>query len=168
MMGQMPGPPNLPTDQAQLYNWNDLDPQIWKVFSFPVNIDVSCAVDGVGRGDAKLLNHRQFITKITHQVLGQTTDPQASGLYQDGQYLIDWKDQKNVFTIEGVQANNLFGPYQQGSFPSLPFPQYYAGVNTIMFTVTNLYTRTLIPASPTFRVQICLHGIADLSTGGSR
>lgn len=169
MNERMPGAQVIGPDQGSgLVNWYDLDPQKWVWFAVPTNIEVGVDANASARGEIALLNHPQYLTKITHQIIGNTGDPETSGLTQDGQYSIEMKDQKTTFTLNPVQANNLFGPMINGQFPELPFPKYYQGVNTLQFTVTNLINRILSPEADTFIIQLCVHGVADLSIGGAR
>lgn len=163
-----PGAPVLDQHGSLLQNWYDLDPQKWAWFTIPATVDVGIAQDAAVSTQVSLLNHPQYIVRITHQIIGNTGDPETSGLTQDGQYSIEVKDQKTVFTLNPVQANNLFGPQQVGPFPDLGFPKYYQGVNTLQFRVTNLIPRILTPESDTFQIQLAIHGVADLSIGGAR
>lgn len=164
-----PGQPAIEQSQgSSLQNWYDLDPQRWTWFCLPTTISIGVGENSKGIGEVQLLNHPQYVTRITHQILGNTSDAEATGLHQDGQYSIELKDQKTIFTLMAVQANNLFGPYVNGQFPDLSFPKYYQGVNTLNFTVVNLYTRLLSPEADFFNIQIAVHGVADLSMGGAR
>jgi len=165
---QNPGAPMLDQHGSMLQNWYDLDPQKWVWFCYPVTIDIGVDENSIGLGQVNLLNHPQFVIRISHQIIGNTGDPETSGLYQDGQYSLELKDQKTAFTLNAVQANNLLGPMIQGNFPDLPFPKYYQGVNTLQFRVTNLVNRVLTPEAETFQVQFAVHGVADLSIGGAR
>lgn len=168
MNARNPNAPMIDSSGSMLQNWYDLDPQVWSWFCIPADIDIGIDENSVGLGSVALLNHPQYITRITHQIIGNTGNPEESGLYQDGQYSIEIKDQKTVFTLNAVQANNLLGPMIDGPFPDLGLPKYYQGVNTLQFRLTNLVNRTLSEEAETFRVQLAVHGVANLSIGGAR
>jgi hypothetical protein len=107
------------------------------------------------------LNNQPYImTRITHQIVGNTTDPETSGLYQDGMYAIAWKDEQSVYTDAPIMANCFAGSVVAGFSYEMPFPLPYAGNKTLTFEVYNRVARTLAPGVDTFEVAIVLHGIS--------
>lgn len=127
----------------------------------------SCKVDlpvtEGGRVEGSLTtNNQPFIfTHIVHGIVGNVADPESSGLADDGQYYVLWKDEIRSFGKEAILASLLFGPKVQGEWTRLPYAIYYAGNHTITFQLTNAYTRTLTPKADTFPVQFVLRGMAD-------
>lgn len=144
-----------------LLNFFDLDPERLKPLIYAVTIDVPVIEGGIGQGAVQLRNQPFIVTKLTHRILGRTGDPESSGLYDDGQYLIEWKDDMRVFTPVAINADLLMGPKNYGEFPDLVYPIYYAGTIALHFRITNQYARTLSPTSDYFKVQIAVHGTAD-------
>lgn len=144
-----------------LLNFFDLDPERLKPLIYAVTIDVPVIEGGIGQGSVQLRNQPFIVTKLTHRILGRTGDPESSGLYDDGQYLIEWKDDMRVFTPVPINADLLMGPKIHGEFPDLVYPIYYAGTIALHFRLTNQYARTLSPSADYFKVQIAVHGTAD-------
>lgn len=140
----------------------DKDPGRWRPYKYGVDIDVPILVNGSAQGTVQIYNQPLVLIQITHSIVGQTEDPQASGLYQDGQYYIEWRDEQAQYQSGPILARAGYGTEE---FPiPLPQPIGYAGNRTLTFTVTNAYTRALTPPADTFRVHIVLHGIADWGT----
>lgn len=144
-----------------LLNFFDLEPERLKPLIYAVTIDVPVIEGGIGQGSVQLRNQPFIVTKITHRILGRTGDPESSGLYDDGQYLIEWKDDMRVYTTQPVNADLAFGPKALGEFPDLVYPIYYAGTIAIHFRIINQYLRTLSPQTDYFKIQIAVHGMAD-------
>lgn len=146
---------------SRLMSPSDLNPSRWKPMNYGVNIDVPVAANGVGQA-ACTMNHQPiFVTRIAMLFLGNTRDPETSGLYQDGQVLVSMADDQRNYQNIPIHADLLWGPKDGGSFRTLDFPIYYAGGRTVRFELTNVYTRVLTPVSETFRVQIIMAGLAD-------
>ena len=162
----MPGQPAIPGQGPPLLNWYDLDPQKWRVFCATCDITLGVDAGEVGAGSIQLLNHPQYVYKMSYQFLGNTGDPESSGLINDGQVLCEWSDQRTNYTISPVSLANLWGPMINGQFPELGLPLYYQGVNVMSFRLTNIFNRILTPESDDFTVQIAAHGIANLTMGG--
>lgn len=148
----------------RLLSVQDLDPERWKPMYYQVTIDVPVAADGRGVGSINTNNQAFVLVRVGHTILGNTMDPETSGLYNDGQYVIKWADEQRNYSDVPVQANLAFGPHIEGAQRRLPYPVMYAGNHTITFEVTNLYTRVLTPVSENFRVAILLDGLADWGT----
>jgi hypothetical protein len=139
----------------------DLDAERWKPMNYAVNIDVPVVANGIGRGYIQLNNQPIFITRVSCEILGNTEDPETSGLYQDGQYFISMNDEQRNYSNIPVMADLLFGPKRVGPWRSLEYPLQYAASHALRFEIINVYTRVLTPISTTFTVQICLSGLAD-------
>ena len=101
------------------------------------------------------------MTRITAKIVGNTGDPSTSGLYQDGQYDIEWKDEQSSYVDGPIAADLMWGSVESGYVMELPFPIPFAGSKTLSFVVTNRVARVLVPEATTFEVQIALHGIGD-------
>lgn len=144
-----------------MLNFFDLDPERLKPMAYGVNIDVPVIANGQGQGSITIRNQPYIITKITHKIVGNTGDPESSGLYDDGQYAVEWKDEQRNYSDIAILADLLWGPKIMGEFSALQYPVYYAGTHTIYFRLTNTYTRVLTPQAEYFRVQINLQGLAD-------
>lgn len=152
--GQMPHP---------LLGRYDKDPGPWRPLFYRVEVTVG---DGVGdRGIASIaLNSQPYIlTRIQHKIVGPTADPGTSGLYQDGQYDIAWRDEYSNYQSPGfAPADLMFGSVATGYALDLPYPIPFAGNKTLTFEVQNRVARAIVaPPATEFIVAIVLHGIAD-------
>lgn len=139
----------------------DLDVERWKPMNYAVTIDVPVVQNGIGRGSVQLNEQAYLITRISMLILGNTEDPETSGLYQDGQFLVSMNDEIRNYSNVPVHSDLLFGPKREGSFRTLEYPICYQAGHSIKFELTNTYTRILTPQADTFQVQVCLSGLAD-------
>jgi hypothetical protein len=146
---------------SRLLQPGDLNVQRWKPMNYGVNIDVPVAANGQGQGVISINNQPTFITRIALLFLGNTADPETSGLYQDGQVLVLMQDDQRNYQNIPLNPDLLWGPKVEGPFRTLEYPIYYQGGRTVRFELTNVYTRVLTPVAETFRVQICIAGLAD-------
>ena len=145
-----------------LLNFFDLDPERLKPMSYEATIDVPVAANGLGVSSVTIRNQPFILSRIKHRILGNTGDPETSGLYDDGQYLIEWRDEQRTYTNAPINADLLWGPRgMMGDYSPLVYPVYWAGTHTLDFRVTNQYTRVLTPQAEYFQVQIVLEGVAD-------
>jgi hypothetical protein len=147
----------------------DQDPGRYRPLYYGVEITVPTAVGGVGRGSISLNNQPFIWTRGGHQIVGDTADPSTTGLYQDGQYLIAFKDEQSNYQNQAIPAELLFGSVRSGYIVELAFPIAFAGNKTITFEITNRTNRALVPQADTYQVYIAMHGIADwgkLKPGG--
>lgn len=142
----------------------DLDPGATRPYWYGVNIDVPVTEGLSGVGSINLLNEQFICTRFTHQILGNTGDPETSGLSQDGQYTIQIQDEVTQYQNIPIAAENMFGSQRAGDILWSPYPIPFAGNKTITFTVTNNYTRILTPSSETYRVQLVMSGFIYLGT----
>lgn len=136
----------------------DLDPGAWRPYFYPVEITVGETSGDRGTGSIYLNNQPFILTRITHQIVGDTAHSSTSDLFQDGMYSIYWRDDQSVYTNAPIMANSAFGSVASGFSYELPYPIPYAGSKTISFEVTNRVTRDL--EADEFVVAILLHGVA--------
>lgn len=142
----------------------DMDPARWKPLFYRVEISVGVNEGEWGVGTIQLNAQPYIITKLQHKIIGNTADPETSGLYQDGQYDIEIRDETHNYTNAPVNADLIMGNPGFGYFMDLPYPIPLPGTNTLTFRITNRVTRVLVPQADTFNVQIGTHGIADWGT----
>lgn len=139
----------------------DLDPERWKPMNYGVTISVGVAANSIGRGNVQLNEQAFIITKVAIGIIGNTFDPETSGLYDDGQFLVSMNDETKNYSNIPILCDLIFGPKQAGPFRSLEYPIMYAASHSIKFELINTYTRILTPRADTFQVQIALCGLAD-------
>lgn len=139
----------------------DLDPGRWRPMWYGVEISVPVAINGRGSGSISIANQPFIMYRVTHQIIGCTSDPDTTGLYQDGQYTISWKDNTSVYQNIPLPSSAFFGDVSSGLYYEFPFPLPYAGNAVLNFEIYNRCARTLADESEFFTVGIVIHGIAD-------
>ena len=144
-----------------LLNQFDMDPGKWRPLYYQTFIDVQVEEGGIGRGSITLNNMPFIFTRLGHQVVGNIADPETSGLYDDGMYTIEFKDEQSNYYKDPILAEPAFGSVNKGFLADLAFPIPYAGNRTINFRIENLVTRTLSPEAETFKVGITCIGVAN-------
>jgi hypothetical protein len=163
------------TFEDQLLGPRDLDPGRWRSLIYKVDIDVGKINQQIGDGSITTIEIPYWLVRITHQIVGavnswEAMDDGTSGdpsFQQDGQYSIEWKDERSVYTAgqpDGfIMPDAAFGSVRTGHLNLLPRPLFYAGRNVHSFRVKNEILRVLPPDDKAeyFRVQIQLHGFAD-------
>ena len=147
---------------SPLFGRYDKDPGRYRPQWYHVEIDVAVAAGGQGRGAIKINNEPFAIIRMAAKIVGDTADAQNSGLFQDGQYDIEWKDQQRNYVDGPIAADLMWGYTGTGYQIDFPFPLPYSGNDTLSFVVTNRVTRTLVPQADNFAVQITAAGITDL------
>lgn len=150
----MPRTPGNP-----LTAWFDADPAGWRPYIYSEYKDVGVAVDSQASIVFQTLFAPFMWTHVTHGIVGNVDDPETSGLYNDGQYLLSVKDERTNYTDKPVPANLAFGPHKEGDFAELPMPIFFPANHAVTIGITNLYTRVLTPVSETFRVYVTLRGL---------
>lgn len=152
--------------RAELLSRFDADPGPWRPMYYPVEIAVPTAAGQSETGSVTIANQPFIWAFIGHQIIGNTADPETSGLYQDGQYSIEFKDDLSNYQAAPVPAGAAFGGAQFGYQIEFPIPIPYPGAVTLTFRVVNHYTRILTPEPPDgkFRVKIVAGGFADWGT----
>lgn len=146
----------------------DEDPGRYRPLYYGVKIAVGIAAGAVGRGSITINNQPYIMTRITTKIVGNTANPSVSGLYQDGQYDIEWKDEQSNYQNGPIPADLLFGSVASGYIIELAFPIAFAGNKTLSFTLTNQVNRAVVPQVETFEIAVALHGVADWGTLGPR
>lgn len=150
------------TTRNPLLSRYDKDPGRWRPYKYGCLIDVPVTIDESGENTIQILNQPFIMDRISHAIIGPTYDPDASGLAQDGQYLISWHEEQSEYQNQPLLAIPAFGTHD---FPLyLSSPVGFAGNKTLTFRVTNTYTRILTPVAETFKVQIVIHGLSDWGT----
>jgi hypothetical protein len=144
----------------------DADPGPWRDMYYPVTIPVPTAANGSEVGSITINNQPFIWMALGHQIIGNTGDPETSGLYQDGQYSIEMKDEQSNYQSLPVPASATFGGADFGFQIPFPMPIGYPGAKTITFRVINHYTRILTPApaEDVFNVRLVMIGVANWGT----
>lgn len=141
----------------------DADPGPWRPMYYPLIIPVPLEADGSEEGSLTINNQPFIWTFLGHQIIGNTGDPETSGLYQDGQYSITMKDEQSNYQSGPIAVGASFGGESNGYIIDLPLPIPYPGAKTLTFRITNHYTRILTPdpAEPVFNVKLTVGGVAN-------
>lgn len=138
----------------------DMDPGAWRPLYYGVEISVPVVADGVARGSITINNQPYILTRIQAKIVGDTGDSDTSGLREDGQYDILFRDEQSSYQNQSIAANLMWGWVASGYVMELPYPLPFAGSKTLSFEVTNRVARTLTPTADYYTLQICIHGIA--------
>lgn len=154
------------TLQSTLLSRFDADPGPWRPMYYPVVIDVPVSAGGSEEASVTLNNQPFIWMFLGHQIIGNTGDPETSGLYQDGQYDIEMKDEQSNYQSAPVAASSAFGGGAFGFQIPLTLPIPYPGTKTLTFRITNHYTRILTPEPPeaVFRVKLTVGGVINFGT----
>ena len=147
-------------DKSPLLAWYDADPAGWKPLFYPVFIDLGIAAGARATSVINTIFAPYMWTEVTHGIVGNIDDPETSGLYNDGQYLVSFSDERHNYTNAPTPANLLFGPHKEGSFKELPIPIFFPANHSVNISIENIYARILTPESPTFRVYFLLKGMS--------
>lgn len=139
----------------------DQDPGRYRPLYYGVPITVGVGVGDIGRASITINNQPYLMTHILHQITGNTNDYATTGLAQDGQYLLSWKDEQSNYQNVPIPAEMMFGSVRSGYIVPLSYPIPFAGNKTLTFELTNLYTRVFVPPAPSFTVYIAIAGVAD-------
>jgi len=145
-----------------LFGRYDKAPGRYRPQWYHVEIDVGVVAGQQGRGSISLNNEPFCIVRMTHKIVGDTANASQTGLFQDGMYDVEWKDQQRNYVDGPMAADLMWGSDIAGYNMSFPFPLPYSGNDTLSFIVTNRVTRVLASEEETFPVQIVVHGIVDL------
>lgn len=140
----------------------DKDPGRWRPYKYGCVIEVPVTMDESGENTIQIMNQPFIMDRVAHAIVGDTHDPDATGLAQDGQYYIEWHEEMSEYQNEPLLARPAYGTHE---FPLyLSAPVAFAGNKTLTFRVTNAYTRILTPEAEIFKVDIVIHGISDWGT----
>lgn len=138
----------------------DADPGNWRPLYYYVEVSVGVAAGSVALGTISMNNQPYILTRAMAKIVGDTYDPTTTGLAEDGQYDILFKDEQSNYQNQSIPANLMWGWVQSGFVMELPYPLPYAGSKTLSFEVTNRVTRTLVPTANYFTVGIVVHGVS--------
>jgi len=139
----------------------DADPGRYRPMYYGVEISVPVTTGGVGRGSITINNQPYIMTRITHKIVGRTADSQ-SGLFQDGQYDLEFKDEQTNYQNMPLPADIMFGSVATGYLIELPYPIPFAGNKTLSFNITNRVARALSPQQDHFPISVVVHGVMDM------
>jgi hypothetical protein len=143
----------------------DVDPGRFRSHFEKVRIDVGIDLNAIGRGSITTVDLPFYLMRLTHQIVGPTHDWLTTGLMQDGQYSVSWKDERTVYTHgqpdNFIMPDSMWGSVRTGHQFLLPRVQYYPGRNTHSFEIRNEVARLLSPPQDLFTVEIVLHGMLD-------
>lgn len=149
---------SLPSSNP-LVAYYDADPAGWRPYWYTEYVDLGVTINSQGTAVVKT-DFSPFIwTHTTHGLVGEVDNPEWSGYYNDGQYLIKMSDQRTNYMQKPVPANLAFGPHKEGPFSEMSMPIFFPGDHSVTFEFTNLWTRVLTPIADTFRIYICMRGI---------
>lgn len=137
----------------------DADPAGWKPYFYSEYADLGVAVDAQAQMVFNTMFAPYIWTHVTHGLVGNVDDPESSGYYNDGQYLVKLSDERTNYTDKPVPANLAFGPHKEGEFSELPMPIFFPANHSVKVELTNLWTRVLTPIADTFRVYFVLRGM---------
>lgn len=145
----------------------DLDPGDWRPLWYPVEILVPVGAGGIGTNSLSIVNMPYIWTGVAHKIIGNTADPETSGLYQDGMYDIKFADEQTAYQRDFCASDLMFGAAgagaggQSGGFvQNMPYPIGFAGNVTLTFDIRNRVAR-VVGQEDYFTVQIVLHGISS-------
>jgi len=139
----------------------DIDPGRYRPLYYGVPITVGVAEGAIGRGSITINNQPYVMTHVMTHVVGNVNDYATTGLANDGQWLIDFKDEQSNYQNVPMPAAMLFGGCNQGYVLPLAYPIAFAGNKTLNFNLTNLYARTLDPQRTDFVIYVAIAGVAD-------
>lgn len=151
----------LEAEGRTLLNKYDRDPGPFRPLHYSTYIDIPVLAGGIGRGQINTNQQPFLFLRLSHQIVGNTGDPESSGLYEDGQYTISYKDEMSNYQKEPTMADVLCGSVRSGFISWLPMPIALAGSRSFYFEIINQVTRVLSPTADTFKVAITMHGMAD-------
>lgn len=142
----------------------DSDPGRWRPLHYGVDVSVPVTAGGIGQASLALNNQPYVLTSLSAKIMGPTADPSTSGLYQDGQYDVEWRDEQTNYTNGFICPDLMWGSFQYGTMKYLPIPIAFSGNRTLTFRVRNRVLRALASQDDFFIVQICVDGMGDWGT----
>jgi hypothetical protein len=120
---------------------------------YTVIVDIGTSFGDIGRGSVTTDLEQFTLQKISHQIAGADDNT----LFQDGEYLVSFRDDLRVYVDKPSPADLLFGSVRHGMIPFLPAPIAVSGNKTFSFDVSNLIDRSAY--GPTFKVAFILSGV---------
>ena len=101
------------TNRNALLSAFDADPGPWRPMQYPVTIPVPLEANQSEVGSVTIQNQPFIWMAIGHQIIGNTADPETSGLYQDA--FVPYR--KACLSIDEVDGKELIPPvYTGGDF----------------------------------------------------
>lgn len=149
--------PNIP--RSPLLAFYDADPAGWRHYSYSSFVDIGVAANQQGTITLPTMFQPYMWHGFRHSVVGDIDDWETTGLKNDGQYLVEYSDERSQYTSAPTPALLLSGPHKEGPFPSFELPVFFPANHTITFRMTNIYTRVLTPTAATFRVYVSIYGL---------
>lgn len=150
-----------------LFGKFDLDPGKWRPLFYPTYIDVPVAAGEIGRNSVTINNQPYIWSRITTKIVGNTAVPETSGLYNDGQWSIAFKDEQSNYQKDFFPADLAFGSQgstnNSGFIIPLPYPIPFAGNKTITFEIRNDVLRVPAgaPTPTTYKICVLMAGVAN-------
>lgn len=140
----------------------DQDPGRYRPWKYGCLVEVPCVADGAAEQTIQLMNQPFIMDRISTAIVGKTYDPVTTGLADDGQYFLEWREEQSQYQNEPLLAKAAYGTHEFPLYLSAPIA--FAGNRTLTFRVTNAYLRVLSPPADEFTVEIVIHGLADWGT----
>lgn len=148
-------------DTFKFFSQFDLDFNQYRPMWYGVEIDVPVILNGQGEGSINLNNQPYLLYRISHAIIGATYDWATTGLMQDDQYSISFRDEQSNYQNMPAMSALLYGSAREGRYNDFAIPLAYSGNRTLHFQIINRVTRVLAPQADYFRVGITLHGVSD-------
>ena len=137
------------------------NPGRWNHYNYSVSVSVGKAAGSTAMCSIQLDTFPYILLGLSGKIIGNTAEPATSGVYQDGQWSIEWKDSKRNFSKGYIPADLLFGNTANGFYRDLTYPVAFDGGQTITFNIRNDVTRPLPGPQETFTVALVTFGIGD-------
>lgn len=137
----------------------DADPAGWRPYFYSEYVDLGIDENSTATTVFQTSFAPYIWTHTTHGLVGNIDDPESSGYYNDGQYLLRMSDERANYIDKPIPANLAFGPHKEGAFAEMPMPVFFPANHAVRVEFTNLWDRTLTPVAETFRVYIALKGM---------
>jgi hypothetical protein len=115
-------------------------------------VECGTAFGAIGRASVTIDNEHFVCQRITHEIVGADDE----NLFQDGQYLLEFRDDFRRYTSTPMPPDTIFGSVRHGIFIPLPKELEYIGNRTLSFDITNQLDRSAY--GPTFKVAFILCG----------
>lgn len=146
-------------DKHKFFSIFDVDFARYKPMWYGLELDVPITDNGIGEGSITTNNQPFLLYRITHQIVGASWDWLTTGLEQDGQYTIEFRDEQSNFQNIALPAPTLYGPWDDPKDFAIPLA--YSGNRTFKFRVINRHARVLTPSADYFKLAIVMHGVSD-------